>query len=114
MISSVAKVDPKKSKTLHRYYSEMTLCLTEMARVLKSGKAAVVVVGSSNMRGIDTHTDVCLGEIGKPVGLDLVHIGAREIDRDKRMMPARRNATNLTQIEERMHEEYVIGFIVRG
>ena len=114
VISSLAKVDPKKSRTLHRYYSEMTLCLTEIARVLKPGKAAVVVVGSSNMRGIDTHTDVCLGDIGKQVGLDLVHIGVREIDRDKRMMPARRNATNLTQIEERMHEEYVIGFMARG
>ena len=62
------------------------------------------------MRGIDTQTDVCLGEIGKQAGFDLVHIGMREIDRDKRMMPARRNASNRTQIEERMHEEYVIGF----
>ncbi len=110
VVNTLSKIDVKKSRTLHRYYSEMKLCLSEMARVLKPGKAAVIVVGSSNMRGIDTHTDVCLGEIGKQVGLNLVHIGVREIDRDKRMMPARRNASKLTQIEERMHEEYVIGF----
>jgi len=114
VVETVAKTDQKKSKPLHRYYSEMTLTLAEMARVLRPGKAAVVVVGSSTMRGIDTQTDVCLGEIGKQVGLDLVHIGVREIDRDKRMMPARRNASNRSQIEERMHEEFVIGFMRQG
>ena len=65
VVETVAKVDQKKSRALHRYYSEMTLGLAEMARVLKPGKAAIIVVGSSTMRGIDTQTDVCLGEIGK-------------------------------------------------
>jgi DNA modification methylase len=110
VVDSVARVDAKKAKVLHRYYSEMTLCLAEIARILKPGKAAVIVVGSSNMRGIDTQTDVCLGEIGKKAGLELVHIGTRAIDRDKRMMPARKNAAQRSQIEERMHDEYVIGF----
>jgi DNA modification methylase len=114
VVQSVAKVDSKKANTLHRYYSEMTHCLVEITRVLKPGKAAVVVVGSSTMRGVDTQTDVCLGEIGKQAGLELVHIGAREIDRDKRMMPARRNAPKQTQIEERMHHEYVIGYLKKG
>ena len=110
VVASLARIDPKKAKVLHRYYSEMTHCLAEMGRVLKPGKAAIVVVGSSTMRGMDTRTDVCLGEIGKRVGLELAGIAARELDRDKRMMPARR-AEVRSQIEERMHEEYVIGFL---
>ena len=109
-VASLARVDRKKAKVLHRYYSEMTRCLAEMGRVLKPGKAAIVVVGSSTMRGMDTQTDVCLGEIGKHLGLELITIAARELDRDKRMMPARRTETR-SQIEERMHEEYVIGFL---
>ncbi len=88
----------------------MTRCLTEMARVLKPGKAAIVVVGSSTMRGMDTRTDVCLGEIGKQVGFELIRIAVRRLDRDRRMMPARRTEIR-SQIEERMHEEYVIGFL---
>ena len=112
VVSSLAQIDPKKARALHRYYSEMTRCLAEMVRVLKPGKAAIVVVGSSTMRGMDTKTDVCLGEIGKQVGFELTGIAARKLDRDKRMMPARRvHSLNPSQIEERMHEEYVIGFL---
>lgn len=112
VVASLTRVDQKKAKVLHRYYSEMMRCLTEMARVLKPGKAAIVVVGSSTMRGMDTRTDVCLGEIGKQVGFELIRIAARRLDRDKRMMPARRtHLTARSQIEERMHEEYVIGFL---
>ena len=112
VIDSIAQVDRKKSRVLHRYYSEMTRCLAEMARVLKPGKAAIVVGGSSTMRGVDTRTDICLGEIGKQVGFELCRIAVRKLDRDKRMMPARRTRSSArSQIEERMHEEYVIGFL---
>jgi len=112
VVASLARVDQKKAKVLHRYYSEMTRGLAEMARVLKPGRAAIVVIGLSTMRGMDTRTDICLGEIGKQVGFELISIAVRELDRDKRMMPARRTQSSTrSQIEERMHEEYVIGFL---
>ena len=112
VIANIAKADRKKANVLLRYYSEMSHCLAEMARVLKPGKASVVVVGSSTMRGIDTQTGICMGEIGKYVGLELVSIAVRKLDRDKRMMPApRKPSADRSQIEERMHEEYVQGFI---
>ena len=112
VVDSIAGIDSKKSKVLHRYYSEMTRCLAEMVRVLKPGKAAVIVAGSSTMRGMDTRTDVCLGEIGIHVGFELRGIAVRKLDRDRRMMPARRKHSPVhSQIEERMHEEYVIGFL---
>lgn len=111
IVNQLRQIDKKKSRVLHRYYSEMTKALTEMHRALKPGKAAVVVVGSSMMRDINTQTHFCLGEIGKAIGFELVHIGIRRLDRDKRMMPARSNARVNSQIESRMHEEYVIGFI---
>jgi DNA modification methylase len=112
VVASLARVDPKKAKVLHRYYSEMTFSLAEMVRVLKPGKAAIVVVGSSTMRGMDTRTEVCLGEIGKHVGFDLIRVAVRKLDRDKRMMPARQpHSSDRSQIEERMHEEHVIGFL---
>lgn len=103
--------DQKKGLALRRYYSEMTRILAESFRVLKPGKAAIIVVGSSMMRGIDTQTEVCLGEIGKSVGFDLVGIAERKLDRDRRMMPARSGPHRESQIEERMHEEYVVAFL---
>lgn len=111
IVQSVAEVDQKKAQALHRYYTESTGFLTEMLRVLKPGRAAVVVVGSSVMRGIDTQTDHCLAEIGRSVGFAEATIAVRHLDRDKRMMPARsRGKASTSLIEARMHEEYIIAF----
>jgi len=111
IISKLNEKDPKKGSVLRRYYTEMSLCLSEMFRVLKSGKAAIIVVGSSTMRGIDTETAKCLGEIGKTVGFELVDIAERKLDRNKRMMPARKHGESGSQIEERMHKEHILGFL---
>ncbi len=109
VLAKIAERDEKKAKVLHRYYSEMVRSLSEMYRILKPGKAAIVVVGTSTMRGLDTETQTCLGKIGESLGFELVDIGVRKLDRDKRMMPARRNTQPNSQIEERMHKEYVVG-----
>ncbi|MEK7787041.1 MAG: site-specific DNA-methyltransferase [Chloroflexota bacterium] len=110
IVTKVAHFDKKKGATLHRYYSEITRMLSEARRVLKPGKAAIIVVGSSVMKGVDTRTQDCLGEIGTTIGFKLAGIATRILDRDRRMMPARFGGQRSTQIEERMHEEYVIAF----
>ena len=85
-----------------------------MCRVLKPGKAAIVVVGTSTMRGMDTYTQDCLADIGETIGFEVVDVAMRRLDRDRRMMPARHSRRPSSQIEERMHEEYVIGFYKSG
>jgi DNA modification methylase len=110
VIAAVAAQDTKKGQSVARYYSEMTRVLRELFRVLKPGKAAVMVVGSSRLRGVDTNVHGCLAEIGQSVGFEVPHIGVRRIDRNRRMMPARQQTDTNSQIEKRMHEEYVIGF----
>lgn len=110
LVTSVKNVDEKKGRVLHRYYSEMTRALREMYRVLKPGKTAIVVVGNSTMRGQDTKTDVCLAEIGKSLGFEVPKIGVRNLDRNRRMMPVGSEINTDSQIQQRMHEEYVIGF----
>ena len=112
VIAKVTQKDGKKGNVLRRYYTEMSRSIAEMLRVLKPEKAAIVVVGSSVMRGIDTETAKCLGEIGTTIGFDLVDIAVRKLDRNKRMMPARKDKEQPgSQIEERMHKEYIIGFL---
>ena len=89
----------------------MTRVLREMHRVLKPGKAAIVVVGSSIMRGRDTETGHCLADIGRAIGFDVPAIGIRNLDRNRRMLPAGATLNQSSQIQQRMHQEYVIGYI---
>ena len=112
-MGSLSERDPKKARALRRYFGEMSGVIEEMQRVLKRGRAAVIVVGTSNLRGIDVETHKGLAAIAESVGFDLAGIGVRKLDRDRRMMPARSNGVRQSQIEGRMHEEYVIGVLKR-
>lgn len=109
-VSTITDIDKNRGRVLQRYYSEMTKSLREMYRILKPQKAAIVVVGSSVMKGVDTETHICLKEIGDNIGFITPHIGVRRLDRNKRMMPAGMITNLKSQIQQRMHEEYVIGF----
>ncbi len=110
-LSRLAERDAKKSMVLRRYFGEMAAVISEMRRVLKRGKAAVIVVGTSTLRGLDVETHKGIAAIGEGVGFDLAGTGVRRLDRDRRMMPARWGKLRLSQIEGRMHEEYVIGLV---
>ena len=110
IVAKLATLDKKKGAVLQRYYSEMTRVLREMYRVLKPGKASIVVVGTSQMRGIDTETQSCLADIGRQIGFEVPGIGVRNLDRNRRMMPAGNRINQESQIQQRMHHEYVIGF----
>jgi DNA modification methylase len=98
----------KKGKVLHRYFTEMSGAIKEMYRVLKHERACAIVVASSVLCGLDVETHRCLADIGNQHGFEVVHIGARNIDRNKRMLPTSHFRNN-SQIETRMHKEYVLG-----
>lgn len=110
VVARVNKKSKTKSVSLHRYYSEMSLALDEMYRVLKPGKASVVVVGNSTLAGEDAKVEECLIAIGKKSGFEVPKVGIRQLDRNRRMLPAGTNRDATSQIQQRMHEEYVIGF----
>ena len=107
----LAERDERKALVLRRYFEEMLGVIWEMRRVLKRGRPAVIVIGSSKLRGLDVETHKGIAAIGESIGFVLAEIGTRRLDRDKRMMPARWGRTRQSQIEERMHEEYVIGLV---
>ncbi len=107
----LANRDEKKALVLRRYFEEMETVICEMQRVLKVGRPAVIVIGSSKLRGLDVETHKGLAAIGESAGFALAGIGTRLLDRDKRMMPARWGPLQKSQIEERMHKEYVIGLV---
>lgn len=113
-VSEVAQRDRRKARVLQKYLVEMRAALAEMLRVLRTGAAAGIVVGTSTMRGIRVQTQAHLAEISKQLGFDVVGIGKRVLDRNRRMMPARWGNSTMSGIELRMHEEFVIGLVKPG
>lgn len=109
-IQAVRQRDPRKAGILTHYFQSMEAAICEMYRVLRPGKAAIIVVGPSTTRGIRVSTPQALAEIGESVGFRCVGIKAREIDRDKRLMPCS-HARGETGIEARIHEEHVIALL---
>ena len=109
VIRQLAARDAKKSRVLRKYFIEMRDVLSEIGRVMRGDSIAVIVVGTSTMRAIDVQTHRCLADIAESIGFDLVGIAERALDRNRRMMPARFGGRKGSLIEQRMHEEYVIG-----
>ena len=117
VIDRLAVRDAPKARILGRYCGEMAAAIGEMRRTLRPGGAAIIVVGPSVMRGILIPTHDCLAEIAAGAGLDVVAVAPRNLDRDRRMMPARNGvgagggAGAGAGIEGRMHTEYIIGAV---
>ena len=110
-VARLRQVDHRKAEALRRYFCETRTIVGEMRRVLKDGCCAVIVVAASNLRGVRVETHKALAAIGRSVGFELVGSGSRRLDRDKRMMPARWGGDPASGIENRMHEEHVVGFV---
>ena len=113
VVDDLAEKDAPKSRVLRRYFVDMHAAIGEMTRVLRPGAAAVIVVGPSMMRGMLIPTHQCLADIAAAAGLGVVDVKPRNLDRDRRMMPARRGsqAETASGIELRQYTEYVIGAV---
>ena len=111
VIGQLNELDSAKALILRKYFCEMRSVFSEMYRVLREDAAAIVVVGTSVMRGFDVQTQYCLAAIAARLGFDVVGVAPRAMDRNKRMMPARFGRKTDSMIEQRMHEEYVIGLL---
>ncbi len=113
IIHELAKRDHIRAAILRKYFIDMKSVFIEFHRVLRNNAAAIIVVGTSLMRGIDVQTHYCLADIAAAIGFDVVGVVTRILDRNKRMMPARFGKKTNSMIEQRMHEEYVIGLLKR-
>ena len=109
VIAALSELDGARSRVLRRYFTEMARATSEMFRVLRRDAAAVVIVGTSTVRGLDVQTHTCLAEIAASAGFDVVGIGRRTLDRNRRMLPVSRVMRTDSTIERRMHEEHIIG-----
>lgn len=110
-VSAVRQLDTQRAAVLEKYLFDMSAAIGEMYRVLHRKRVALIVVGPSTMRGCRIETHELLAEIGEAKGFLLVYIGQRDLDRNRRMMPARFGNNGQSMIEQRMHEEFVVGLL---
>lgn len=110
VLESLNALDYKKADVLRKYFMEMREAFQEMYRVLIPNHYAILVVGTSTMRGLDVKTPYCLADIAEhDIGFDVMGIKSRTLDRDRRMLPfSKRKGDRNTQIEQRMSTEEVI------
>ncbi len=109
-ISILEAKDARRAKVLERYFADMRAGLEEMYRVLESNRCCIVVVGPSTIRGQVVRTHALLADIAESVGFRTVEIAERRLDRNRRMLPAAFRRNNNSQIENRMHNEFILGF----
>ena len=116
-ISTLSELDRPKSRFLARYLREMRQAISEMHRVIRPGRTVIIVVGPSTMRGQRIATQDYLAAIAEQVGFVVVGVPERALDRDRRMMPARRSNGHANNnegnegIELRLHQEFIIGLL---
>ena len=113
-VERLEAVDDKKSRVLAKYFADMRLALREMFRVLEPARCCIIVVGPSTMRGQTIKTQEHLAAIADQIGFETVDIGQRKLDRNRRMLPVTFRRNHNSQIESRMHEEYIIGLFKPG
>ena len=113
-IADLSEVDRQKSRVLAKYLREMRQAIEEMHRVVRPGRAVVIVVGPSTMRGQRIATQDYLAAIAGQAGFEVVGVPERALDRNKRMMPARwgnRHTNGNSGIELRQHQEHAVGLV---
>jgi DNA modification methylase len=111
IIRDLSKYDESKAAILRKYFIEMKSAISEMYRILRNDAACIIVVGTSTMRGIDVETHNCIADISTEIGFEVIGVAKRILDRNKRMMPARFGKKGDSMIEQRIHDEYVIGLL---
>ncbi|MHB8752774.1 MAG: DNA methyltransferase, partial [Aggregatilineales bacterium] len=109
-LHTLRQIDARRAAVIAHYFEDMEAALKEMLRVLRPGRAAVLVVGPSTIRGVEINVPVVLSELATSVGFNMLGVGWRRIARNARMMPVS-HASERSGIEARMHEEGVIGLI---
>lgn len=101
-----------QSSMIRRYINDSILLMSEISRVLKKDKKAVLVVGDSNLKGHYIKNSRIFSHAGKIFGLDLTKSKKRQIPLSRRYLPVPKS--DRQALGKRMKEEVVMTFVNRG
>ncbi len=110
VIRDVADADTVRAAIVQRYFQDMTLALSEIGRVLKPDRHAILVVCPSNIRRVSIPSHEVFMEIGEGLSVDGSH-SLRAVDHYERVIDDRKRLLpymDTTALAQRMRTEYVI------
>jgi hypothetical protein len=104
VLGRLAEADPRRAGVARRYFDDMAAAIGEMGRVLRSGRAAVIVVCPSQIAGVSVPTQELLADLAEAGGR-LAHEETfeRTLDDSKRQLPVMRGRFGMG-----MRTEYVV------
>jgi hypothetical protein len=105
VIATLEEESPRHARLTRRYFSDMERVLSEMHRVLRRQKHAIVVVCPSHIRKIAIPTHEVFAELGEGLGLRLKCQHSRTISERRRLLPYVKKSFG-----KRMDTEYVLVF----
>ena len=105
VVAKLTKRSVRHAKLIQRYFSDMHNVFEEMARVLKDGRHAVIVVCPSHIRKVDVPTHEVFMETGRTLKLRPKRCYTRTIYKHRRMLPYLQRAFG-----KRMSTEYILIF----
>lgn len=105
VIAKLEEESPRHAKLTRRYFSDMEKVLSEMQRVLRRHKYAIMVVCPSHIRKIAIPTHEVFAELGAGIGLQLKSQHSRTINERRRLLPYVKKSFG-----KRMDTEYVLIF----
>jgi DNA modification methylase len=103
------KLPPRERGMVHRYASDIEIMLKEIARALKPGGKAVLVVGDSRLKGVAISNAQINVNAAKRVGLRHRHSRVRALPQASRYLPMPARGKGRT-LAKRMRTETVLSF----
>lgn len=105
IITHLEKESPRHAKLTRRYFGDVKRVFSEMYRVLRPTKHAIVVVCPSHIRKVEIPTHEVLTEIGRDVGFRIKRQYSRTINERRRLLPYIKKSFG-----NRMDTEYILIF----
>lgn len=97
---------------LHRYVNDLSLVLSEVARVLVPRGRAVFVVGDSTLDSVFVRNSEIIRLVGRSHGLQLTKKVERDLMPSRRYLPPPNRSGGNRALSERMRQEVIMHFSV--
>ncbi len=112
IVAQLAEICPRKAREVALYFSEMATCFGEMRRILKPGGYVCIVIGNTNLCGVEVQNAQVFTEQLDALGFSIERVILREIP--SKILPRTRDKTTgkFAKTEEANYIAYPTEYIL--